>query len=184
ASVGHPRAAAACVLPVPRLQHGRLEPPSDPPPYLGRAAALLLVVGDPQGRRSRRGSTLALAPRRRAAHSARGVHGRTGSALPADASSRLVTEVAEPPATPAAGLPACPYVGLTPFGEADAPFFFGREDDRRILISNLRASRLTLVYGPSGVGKSSLLHAGVMRDLRSEAEAAVDEGRVPETVPV
>ena len=81
-------------------------------------------------------------------------------------------------------LPKCPYVGLTPFSEADAPFFFGREEDCRILISNLTAARLTLVYGPSGVGKSSLLHAGVARDLRAAADAALEEGCVPESIVV
>src|SRR5580698_4604891 len=55
----------------------------------------------------------------------------------------------------------CPYVGLTPFTEEDAEFFFGRERERRIIAANLRTSRLTLLYGSSGVGKSSVLRAGV-----------------------
>ena len=33
--------------------------------------------------------------------------------------------------------------------------------------SNLVASRLTVLYGPSGVGKSSLLRAGVVLRLRA-----------------
>jgi WD40 repeat protein len=95
-----------------------------------------------------------------------------------------VTQPITTPGDLAATLPDCPYVGLTPFTEADAPFFFGRETDRRILISNLSAARLTLVYGPSGVGKSSLLRAGVARDLRSTAEAALKERRLPEAIGV
>ena len=53
-----------------------------------------------------------------------------------------------------------PYKGLMPYDEADAPFFFGREAEAEIITANLMASRLTLLYGPSGVGKSSVLRAG------------------------
>jgi WD40 repeat protein len=60
----------------------------------------------------------------------------------------------------------CPYKGLLAFTESDADYFFGRDADRDLVIANLMASRLTVLYGPSGVGKSSLLQAGVMRHLR------------------
>ena len=65
-----------------------------------------------------------------------------------------------------------PYRGLAPFGDSDldALLFFGRERDREIVVANLIASRLTVLYGPSGVGKSSLLHAGVARALRELPE--------------
>ena len=53
-----------------------------------------------------------------------------------------------------------PYQGLLPFAERDAPFFFGRDAERTILAANLMAARLTLVYGASGVGKSSVLGPG------------------------
>ena len=62
----------------------------------------------------------------------------------------------------------CPYVGLQPFEEADRDFFFGRERDQRIIISNLLSSPLTVLYGASGVGKSSVLMAGVVPQLRRE----------------
>src|SRR5262249_58504969 len=68
--------------------------------------------------------------------------------------------------TIAVALPECPYKGLMPYGEADAPFFFGREAERGTIIANLLASRLTLLYGASGVGKSSVLRAGVVHHLR------------------
>ena len=58
-------------------------------------------------------------------------------------------------------LPATPYKGLMPYSEEDAPFFFGREAEREIITANLLASRLTLLYGASGVGKTSILRAGV-----------------------
>jgi len=59
-----------------------------------------------------------------------------------------------------------PYQGVSPFAEKDAAFFFGRETETRVISANLRTRRLTLLYGPSGVGKSSLLQAGVVHEFR------------------
>jgi WD40 repeat protein len=66
-----------------------------------------------------------------------------------------------------------PYKGLDAFGESDldALLFFGREREREIVQANLIASRLTVLYGPTGVGKSSLLHAAVARSLRGLPES-------------
>ncbi len=80
--------------------------------------------------------------------------------------------------------PSTPYVGLVPYSEADAAFFFGRDHETRVVTGNLRASALTLLYGASGVGKTSLLRAGAvhaLRRLREEA-ALTDSQRVPFTV--
>jgi WD40 repeat protein len=73
--------------------------------------------------------------------------------------------------------PASPFKGLAAFddSELDALFFFGREREREVLVANLLASRLTVLYGESGVGKSSLLAAGVVRSLRSQAPQAAVE---------
>jgi hypothetical protein len=65
----------------------------------------------------------------------------------------------------------CPYVGLQPFREEDYPYFFGRERDIRVISSNLREQPLTVVYGASGVGKSSVLRAGVLPHLRADTDA-------------
>jgi WD40 repeat protein len=94
-----------------------------------------------------------------------------------------VTVTAAPPRARAV-VPATPYVGLTPFTESDAPFFFGREKERRIISANLLASRLTLLYGASGVGKSSIIRAGVQRDFRVRAEKALAAGLFPESIVV
>jgi WD40 repeat protein len=68
--------------------------------------------------------------------------------------------------------PESPYKGLNAFedSELDALLFFGRERETEIVVANLIASRLTVLYGPSGVGKSSLLRAAVARSLRALPE--------------
>lgn len=67
----------------------------------------------------------------------------------------------------------CPYVGLQPFTEEDRAYFFGREREIRLVSANLFAAKLTVLYGESGVGKSSLLMAGVVPGLRSKPRTAV-----------
>ncbi len=81
---------------------------------------------------------------------------------------------------PDANLPDTPYKGLEPYFESDAPFFFGRESEWKIIADNLMATRLTLLYGVSGVGKSSLLRAGVAYNLMLEAKNNLDEHGTPE----
>ena len=66
------------------------------------------------------------------------------------------------------GLPvssACPYRGLLPYGADDADSFFGREADVEACLRRLRDARVLAVVGPSGVGKSSLVCAGVVASL-------------------
>lgn len=71
--------------------------------------------------------------------------------------------------------PPSPYKGLSAFEdtEQDALFFFGRERETEIIAANVLASRFTVLYGPLGVGKSSVLRAGVVRRLRALAPDAV-----------
>ena len=58
--------------------------------------------------------------------------------------------------------PESPYKGLVPFedSELDALSFFGRERESEIIAANVLAARLTVLYGPSGVGKTSVLARG------------------------
>ena len=59
----------------------------------------------------------------------------------------------------------CPYRGLLPFGAEDAHSFFGREDDAAACLRRLRDTGVLAVVGPSGIGKSSLVLAGVVAAL-------------------
>ncbi|HEY3206113.1 MAG TPA: hypothetical protein VGJ58_04095 [Gaiellaceae bacterium] len=71
--------------------------------------------------------------------------------------------------------PETPFKGLAPFEDSplDALLFFGREREIEVVVANLMANRLTVLYGPSGVGKTSLLRAGVAQRLRHDAQAVV-----------
>jgi WD40 repeat protein len=77
-----------------------------------------------------------------------------------------------------------PYVGLIPYTAEHAPYFFGREREQEIIIANLMASRLTLLYGTSGVGKSSVLNVGVVHHLNRQAQESRDAGEEPEFVAI
>ena len=60
-----------------------------------------------------------------------------------------------------AASPECPYFGLPPAGVADAERFFGREQELIGAIRALEERGVLLVAGPSGVGKSSFVRAGI-----------------------
>jgi CHASE3 domain sensor protein len=64
---------------------------------------------------------------------------------------------------------AAPYRGLLAFGEEDARFFFGRDREVQRLLEKLKSSRFVAVLGPSGSGKSSLVRAGLVPELRAGA---------------
>src|SRR6266508_3176567 len=53
------------------------------------------------------------------------------------------------------------YVGLRPFDIGDRDRFFGRTSESRAVYEQWSTSRLTVLYGPAGVGKTSLIQAGV-----------------------
>ena len=58
-----------------------------------------------------------------------------------------------------------PYKSLLSYDTEDNDIFFGRDDDIKILSSMISTSRLTLLYAQSGVGKTSLLKAGIIPEL-------------------
>jgi hypothetical protein len=77
-----------------------------------------------------------------------------------------------------------PYFGLQYFDERYGEWFFGREAARGTIITNLRAARLTLLHAGSGVGKSSLLRAGVAWRLRTLADDTVARRKSVRFIPV
>ena len=67
-----------------------------------------------------------------------------------------------------------PYKGLRAFEEADAGDFFGRDDlvrKLRLALDRRGASRLVMLAGPSGTGKSSVVRAGLLSGLIAEGRS-------------
>ncbi|BAY98554.1 peptidase C14 caspase catalytic subunit p20 [Tolypothrix tenuis PCC 7101] len=63
-------------------------------------------------------------------------------------------------------LGVCPYMGLNAFVEADSAYFYGRENVTQQLIHHLRDRAFLAVIGASGSGKSSVVQAGLIPQLR------------------
>lgn len=59
-----------------------------------------------------------------------------------------------------------PFRGLSAFTEADAADFHGRVAEVDAVVERLRSDGLVPIVGPSGVGKSSFIFAGVLPRLR------------------
>lgn len=60
----------------------------------------------------------------------------------------------------------CPYPGLAQFTAANRDLLFGRDKDKGEILLRIRAGHgKILVVGPSGSGKSSLIHAAVLPEL-------------------
>jgi WD40 repeat protein/DNA-binding SARP family transcriptional activator len=78
-----------------------------------------------------------------------------------------------------------PYKGIAPFLEADAADFFGREVMVARLLARMRrsATRLLVVAGPSGSGKSSLVRAGLVPAVRQGGLPGSEQWFVVEMVP-
>jgi hypothetical protein len=62
----------------------------------------------------------------------------------------------------------CPFLGHQPFDTAHAEFFFGRETITQQLFNLTENSRLCAVVGASGIGKTSLLKAGLIPYLQGQ----------------
>lgn len=77
-----------------------------------------------------------------------------------------------------------PYFGLDYYQEKFGAWFFGRETEGGKVITNLRAARLTLLHAESGVGKSSLLRAGVAWRMRKLADDSLARRGTARTIPV
>lgn len=60
-----------------------------------------------------------------------------------------------------------PWPGLVAFTEELQQFFYGREDEADELLRRVGGKNLTVLFGQSGLGKSSLLQAGLFPRLRA-----------------
>src|SRR5262249_34267025 len=59
----------------------------------------------------------------------------------------------------------CPYPGLTPYTQAQAGLFFGRDAEIHELLRRVLHLHLAIIIGPSGSGQSSLGLAGLRPEL-------------------
>ena len=79
--------------------------------------------------------------------------------------------------------PATPTAASQAFEQADAADFFGRDRDIGEMLAVLERERLLVVVGPSGIGKSSVVKAGLVPALAGGAIAGSESWLVTEMVP-
>ena len=60
-----------------------------------------------------------------------------------------------------------PWLGLRSFDESNRDYFYGRSNETAELIDRVSQRRLTVLFGRSGLGKTSLLRASVIPGLKS-----------------
>ncbi len=66
-----------------------------------------------------------------------------------------------------------PWLGLASFTEETRAFFFGREDEVAELARRVQRKLLTVLFGQSGLGKTSILRAGLVPRLRAQGYCPV-----------
>ena len=81
---------------------------------------------------------------------------------------KAVEIVDEPSPQAAKDKPTRPYKFLDYYTENDQGLFFGREEEIENICSRILSRRSFLLYGRSGVGKSSILRAGVIPRLQDQ----------------
>lgn len=60
------------------------------------------------------------------------------------------------------------FIGLQSYDENQSKFFFGRDEEISEVATLVKSNALTIVFGKSGTGKTSLLNAGVFPKLRKD----------------
>ena len=66
-----------------------------------------------------------------------------------------------------------PWIGLVSFTESSRGYFHGRDDEITELCRRIQRKRLTVLFGKSGLGKTSILQAGVVPRLRDQGYCPV-----------
>ena len=64
--------------------------------------------------------------------------------------------------------PENPWLGLFSYSEESRAYFHGREEETGELVRRVQRKPLTILFGQSGLGKTSLLRAGLVPRLRDE----------------
>lgn len=84
----------------------------------------------------------------------------------------MIARVADQADTGTRGRPIAdrenPWPGPEAFNEAAAPFFNGREDETAELRRLVMSAPLTVLFGASGLGKTSLIQAGLFPAIRAD----------------
>ena len=77
----------------------------------------------------------------------------------------------EPPTLPT----VCPYKGLSYFdcNDRDHKFFYGREALTQALLAKIEQENFLAIVGASGSGKSSVLRAGVLQQLKDTGDTEI-----------
>lgn len=66
------------------------------------------------------------------------------------------------------------YPGPRPFTDKDENLFFGRESEKEALINLIKTKGLSILFGRSGNGKSSLIHAALIPYFKAEQYKIVE----------
>jgi len=66
-----------------------------------------------------------------------------------------------------------PWLGLASFSEETRGYFYGREEEVAELGRRVQRKQLTILFGQSGLGKTSILRAGIVPRLRPEGYCPV-----------
>ena len=66
-----------------------------------------------------------------------------------------------------------PWLGLASFTEETRQYFYGREEEVAELARRVQRKLLTVLFGQSGLGKTSILRAGIVPRLRPEGHCPV-----------
>ena len=69
--------------------------------------------------------------------------------------------------------PQNPWLGLASFTEETRQYFYGREEEVAELARRVQRKLLTVLFGQSGLGKTSILRAGIVPRLRPEGYCPV-----------
>ena len=62
-----------------------------------------------------------------------------------------------------------PWLGLASYQEKDAELFFGRKREIALLCEVIKQNYSTVIYGKSGMGKTSLINAGLIPLLNNDS---------------